>query len=254
MQKQKTQPTQYNALSSDYKVISTQDPSKVFVQYPNSLKFLGTISGKYILDVGCGNGILTRMIAARDATVVGYDISDAQIELAINEETKRHLGITYLVAGPQTIEKKLESPPHSAKKFDAANATLVLPYARDEQELFAFFSSTHTLLKTGGTFSGVILNPNYARHGINAYNRIFTTMGDNKIRIDFLDNYGTIKISAQCSDFSKPNYEQAAKKAGFSQFKWKPLVINPEGIAAMGTNFWNNYEKDCPYIGFIAKK
>lgn len=46
------------------------------------LELLGDLRGKEVLDAGCGQGFLTRMLAARDARVTGIDLSPRLIEKA----------------------------------------------------------------------------------------------------------------------------------------------------------------------------
>ena len=65
---------------------------------PAFLAFLGDVSGKDVLDAGCGEGYNTRLLARRGARVTGVDISQRMIELAREEEQREPLGIRYEVA------------------------------------------------------------------------------------------------------------------------------------------------------------
>lgn len=46
------------------------------------LALLGDIEGRPVLDAGCGDGYLSRVLAARGARVVGMDIGPRLIEMA----------------------------------------------------------------------------------------------------------------------------------------------------------------------------
>ena len=64
------------------------DPVKIFVQRPSALKLLKAKKGQLVLDVGCGDGIISRLIAKEGAKVVGIDPSKKQIGVAQSLEKK----------------------------------------------------------------------------------------------------------------------------------------------------------------------
>jgi cyclopropane fatty-acyl-phospholipid synthase-like methyltransferase len=237
----------YDPISKDYAAIAKIDPVKQFVQYPSALKLLGNPKGKTVLDIGCGDGLLTREIARRGAKVLGYDISEEQIKLALAEEEKNPLGIDYLIADPINIQSKIQT------KFDRALSVLVLLYARDREHLGDFFQSTHNLLNDHGNFASITYNPDYTKWGVPAFNRT-VTKEDGKLRIEFLDDAGNIKLSASATDLSKEDYEVAASQAGFSKLEWINLKIEPEGVKKLGKEFWQDFEEDCPVVGLRVRK
>src|ERR671934_2864340 len=49
---------------------------------PHLLALLGDIAGRVVLDAGCGEGYLARILAARGARVIGIDLSPRLVELA----------------------------------------------------------------------------------------------------------------------------------------------------------------------------
>jgi SAM-dependent methyltransferase len=62
---------------------------------PAFLAFIGDVSGKAVLDAGCGEGYNTRILAARGARMTGVDISKRMLEHAREEERRAPLGIRY---------------------------------------------------------------------------------------------------------------------------------------------------------------
>ena len=50
------------------------------------LELLGALDGKVVLDAGCGEGLLARILAARGAHVTGIDLSPRLIELAREQD------------------------------------------------------------------------------------------------------------------------------------------------------------------------
>ena len=61
--------------------------------------------GRLVLDLACGEGYNTRMLARKGAKVTGIDSSAKMIELAAQEETKEKLGIRYLVADASDLSQ-----------------------------------------------------------------------------------------------------------------------------------------------------
>lgn len=236
---------QYNEISGQYAALVEVDPSKKYAHFPSALKMLGDIKGKRVLDIGCGNGTLDRMMVKAGAEVIGYDASEEQIANAMKMEVEGSK-IQYQIAGPETFK--------SETKFDKAASVLVLMYARDKIQLQAFFQSAFDNLKEDAPFASVFFNPEYKRLGQELYNRRFSKTEDGRIKVEFFNNQNSETFPAYFSDFSKADYEEAAKAAGFKELEWIKVGIDEEGRKKMGEEFWQGYEEDCPYIGFRVKK
>lgn len=244
--KKEEQVHQYEELSSEYATLAELDPSKRFVQYPEALRILGDVRDKRILDIGCGAGTFSRMLARRGAKVVGYDPAGGQIREAQKVEDKEKLGIQYFVSDRPTI-----SPEY---KFDEAVSVLVLLYATDKDNLRDIFRYAKESVAESGSFISITFNPNYKRLGEVVYNRRFSRTEDGKMQVDFLGDDGSARISAKFSDFSADDYENAAREAGFTNIEWIDLRITPEGKKSKNEEFWQGYEDDCPYIGLKVCK
>ena len=65
---------------------------------PEIFRILGDVRGKRILDAGCGQGYLSRMLASRGALVVGIEPAEALYRYAIATEEQKHQGIRYVQA------------------------------------------------------------------------------------------------------------------------------------------------------------
>ena len=59
------------------------DYSHKYIIYPGIKNILGNISGKKIIDLGCGTGTLSRSLYKNGAEVTGIDFSDKMLELAL---------------------------------------------------------------------------------------------------------------------------------------------------------------------------
>jgi 2-polyprenyl-3-methyl-5-hydroxy-6-metoxy-1,4-benzoquinol methylase len=115
---------------------------------PSLLELLGDIGGRRVLDAGCGNGYLARVLAARGAQVTGVDLSPRLIEMACDKDPDGE--IDYRVAD-------LSQPvTGSAGSFDAIASYLVL---NDVQDYRGFASTLAALLIPGGRLALALNNP-----------------------------------------------------------------------------------------------
>lgn len=89
---------------------------------PAMLDLAGDVSGRRVLDVGCGAGALAQALRDRGAVVTGLDASPAMAALA-----RRRLGDDVDV-----VVADLADPlPFASAEFDDAVASLVLHYVQD---------------------------------------------------------------------------------------------------------------------------
>jgi SAM-dependent methyltransferase len=100
------------------------------------LELLAAQPGEKILDLGCGDGQLTKRIAAAGACVLGVDASPQMVAAA------RALGIT-------VDEASAELLPHADGSFDAVFSNAALHWVRDQDAMMA---EVHRVLKPGGRF------------------------------------------------------------------------------------------------------
>ena len=60
--------------------------SKLYVLFPSLDEIMGRISGKSVLDIGCGDGVFVRRCREKGAEAIGVDISHETIEMCKNED------------------------------------------------------------------------------------------------------------------------------------------------------------------------
>jgi SAM-dependent methyltransferase len=108
-----------------------------------ALELLDPQPGELILDIGCGDGVLTQKIMASGARVIGLDASAEMVEAA------RGRGVDAFVADAQTLD--LESQSLRFGQFDAAFSNAALHWMLDPD---AVASGVHSMLKPGGRFAG----------------------------------------------------------------------------------------------------
>lgn len=108
-----------------------------------ALALLDPQPGEFVLDIGCGDGILTQQISAAGARVIGLDASPDMVEAA------RARGVDAFVADAQALG--LESQVHRFGRFDAAFSNAALHWMLDPA---AVARGVFALLRPGGRFVG----------------------------------------------------------------------------------------------------
>lgn len=116
---------------------------------PAFLAMLPHVAGLEGLDIGCGEGHNTRLVARRGARMTGVDIADTFVRFAAGEEARAPLGIEYLRASAVDL-------PFAAGRFDFATAFMSL---MDVPELDRVVAEARRVLRPGGFLQFSILHP-----------------------------------------------------------------------------------------------
>jgi SAM-dependent methyltransferase len=234
----------YDKVGAEYAEMIKVEPVKVYAQRPGLIELLNPSKNELILDVGCGDGTITRLVAGAGACVVGYDISEKQIDLARNS-TPSKLRINYFVSSPQEFSYP--------QKFDKAFMVMVLMYSSNRETLQAFFDSIYSLLKSGGLFVVLDCVTDKMIYGEKRFDRTFEKLGGSKAKLTF-DVPGTKKFSVIVDLFSRKELEACAKKSGFKKIIWKDLLPSKEGIKTLGEDYWAEFIKSNPWQWLILEK
>jgi SAM-dependent methyltransferase len=108
-----------------------------------ALELLAPQPGELILDLGCGDGVLTERIAQSGARVLGLDASPDMVEAA------RRRGVDAFVADAQALG--LAGHALRFGQFDAAFSNAALHWMLDPD---AVAEGVYSILKAGGRFVG----------------------------------------------------------------------------------------------------
>ncbi len=129
---------------------------------PSVLELLDLRPGETVLDVSCGNGALTRRLAALGARVTAIDFSDQMIELARRRTDSAGLSVEYLVRDVTDEGALLKL---GQARFDAITCSMAL---MDIPIIEPLFRAAASLLRADGRFVFSTMHPAF-----NSNNPIF---------------------------------------------------------------------------------
>lgn len=135
------------------RVRSGTDTTRLFLLDPAHLEAAGDVSGRRVLDAGCGEGRFARMLADRGAKVTAFDFSSRMVELAQQAEAENPLGIEYLHADMCDLSSLAD------ESFDLAVAYLTLLDVRDCEKALRELAR---VLRPGGELHFSSVHPCFA--------------------------------------------------------------------------------------------
>jgi SAM-dependent methyltransferase len=242
----------YDRIAKAYQA-SKQMPFRRCIEEYSLFRLLGSLHGKSVLDLACGEGFYTRKMKARGAgRILGVDISPKMIELAVAQERERPIGCEYMVADVTALGR--------LEEFDVVVGVFLLNYARQRDDLLRFCGAIFQNLRSGGSFVGLNDNPAnpvdqysaYGKYGFRKSIRLPRTEGTpityhnrNPDGTEFcFDNYY----------LAPSTYEAVFQEAGFSRFSWCGPWLDPEGSKAYEPGFWDLFLAHPPIVGLLARK
>jgi 2-polyprenyl-3-methyl-5-hydroxy-6-metoxy-1,4-benzoquinol methylase len=87
---------------------------------PGMLRLIGNLKELDVLDVACGEGYNTRILAGKGARVIGIDLSGEMVEYAKSQEKMDRLNIRYYVSDSADLTQ------FPAKRFDLVTCFMAL--------------------------------------------------------------------------------------------------------------------------------
>lgn len=145
--------TDFDAIATEY-AATKQLPLHEHVELHSFFKLTPNLKDKKVLDLGCGEGALTRKLVENGASnVVGVDISEEMIALAREKEAANPQGIKYVHQDVTALGKV------DGGTFDIVTAGYLLNAADSPEMLMTFCESIFSNLTTDGIF--IALNFNF---------------------------------------------------------------------------------------------
>jgi 2-polyprenyl-3-methyl-5-hydroxy-6-metoxy-1,4-benzoquinol methylase len=173
---------------------------------PAFQEFAGDLSGKTVLDAGCGEGHNTRMFARGGARMTGVDLSAKMIEFARAEELRKPLGVRYERASFSDLAN------FGADSFDAVISTMAL---MDGPDFAGAMRAITRVLRPGGTLAYSILHPCFATKGFgwigdDAGRAVKFTVADYFNREPWIERwkFGHAPNASQVEEFGVPRFDR----------------------------------------------
>lgn len=121
------------------------------VPFPQIIKTLGNLKNKSVLDIGCGSGELTTLIAKKAKHTVGIDRSKEWIALCKNTYQTNH-NLRFILADGAKL-------PFENSSFDMIVMNMVLLNVETKNHVQRIFNEAARVLKPGGTLIFSDLHP-----------------------------------------------------------------------------------------------
>lgn len=217
----------YDDNPSPYLRLSVADHPYRLLEWTTFLRTLGSVEGQSVIDLACGDGRVSRVLAHNGARhVVGVDISRTMIQRA--EEQNRPGNPE---AFPDTIEYRLASVSDEAFQLadpaDVAAAMYLFHYAESVDELGRMGRFIARNLRPGGRFVGYTINPDYD------FRRQPADMEDSvgfRYRIVAPPAYALQigQFSLPIWQWSRAEHETALLAAGLTDVVWHALTLPAE--------------------------
>lgn len=147
--------------------------------FSNILDLVGDIKSKVILDAGCGEGRLSRLLAEQGGVIYGCDVSSTMIREANLNESSQPQGVKYFT-------HDLTDPLLGGRMYDLVIANLVLFNVHD---LNSVVNNISKVLKRDGRFIFSLLHPCFNMTRGQWYNLRYIGRNGGKIVFDIKKSY-----------------------------------------------------------------
>jgi len=241
---------QYNAeLASRYNSGGRLSHPQSTLPYVTWLNELGDVSGKIVLDLACGDGYTSRMLAERGALVVGVDVSPEQISRAKHIEYHRRQNIRYVTRDVAELQLGM--------LFDLVTPSFLFHYADSKEKMLRMMESVASHLQPDCRMVALSAAPepivarypnasHYTHWEGPAYKE------GSPVRMHILDLAGEEVCSFRYYYWKPLTYEALLEEAGFADIRWV-LHTMPQDMREQFHN-WEELEAHNGSAVLIARK
>lgn len=234
--------SQYDGLADAYGKIHALD-LRTDLEEPAVFRLLREVKGTRALDLGCGDGLYSRLLARRGAAeVLGVDISQDMLRAARAHAEGTELPIRYVAGDVAEIT--------ALGRFDIAVAAYLLHYADSTPRLGRMCRRIYEHLVPGGRLVAVVANPAIDPKGAAGPKYGFTVRPMDALEDGaetVLDLHTEPPFSIRYRYFRRSTYEQALREAGFRDIVWTRF----EAPAHADRAYWQRY-LDNPHVVLVS--
>lgn len=146
----------WNQIAEDWASHADSNDYRNLFLIPHTFALLGEVAGKKVLDVGCGEGGYTRILAGKGAHATGIDGSARLIEIAKRRAEGENLTITYKVRNASSLYGLGD------ESFDIVLAAMSL---MDVEDYSGAVTEIYRVLRKGGELLMSITHPCFTGRG-----------------------------------------------------------------------------------------
>jgi len=140
----------YDKIANNYNEFEQNAITLWRLGYPVVTDLLGDITGKSVLDYGCGTGTFSRFLQSKGASVTGLDVSENMIEVAKSNSSDKIAYFPISSGGLDFIPDNM---------FDFVVSNFVLCTVPSRREISMILDQIYRVLKKEGLF--VFMNSNW---------------------------------------------------------------------------------------------
>lgn len=148
--KQDSSTIAWNGLGEEWLTLAQQSDGRNLFIMPNTLRFMGDVKGKRILDLGCGEGGYSRELAKRGAQAVSVDCNRKAIEYASARAKEEGLEIEHYIRNSNDLFDI------DSETFDMVLCSMML---MDCEDFDGTLKEAVRVLKPGGQLFVSVLHP-----------------------------------------------------------------------------------------------
>ena len=140
----------WSAMGDEWFELAQKGESRNVFIMPNTLKFLGDVSGLSILDLGCGEGGYARELTRRGASLTAVDCSEKAIGYSVRLAKEEGLHIQHFIRNSNNLYE-IEN-----ESFDIVLCSMML---MDCEDFDGTLAEAYRVLKKGGQLFASVLHP-----------------------------------------------------------------------------------------------
>lgn len=250
---QEPKKAQYDGIAKEY--AASRNATQKYVTEPTLLAMTGSLEGKDILDIGCGNGYQTRKFAAHHPkSLVGMDASPEMIALAKQNLDPANADIDYRVTDLLAMDYE--------ERFDVIVGVYIINYAKTYEELVTMCKNIYKHLRSDGRFATITFSPRATpRNEFIRDWRFIHPEGKEKwlngeeVLCEKQNPVDGKIISFTCYYWDEGIYKKALLEAGFSAVEWVyDFSILEEGVKELDEEYWEQWKETTVEAGLVAQK